>query len=1398
MAKEFVPILANRGNNTFVPIPANRVESETEEESDQTVIGSIARGTGAGLVNIAQGISELGAAGLEATDLVEEGSQEATTKAFEDFKTSFGLTPERTAGKITETIVNYATPGLGVFSWVSKADKARRALKSGTAIADARTRIGRSAQAFGRTNLGKATTSTGVGRAGLTTIGTGVADVLVSPSTNTTLADSWDAMPDELRTEDEEGLTGMDLSGVRLRNKFRLGVEGMMFNAAGEAVLPVAGASIKAIGNVPGVPALARGISNGLDFLGDGIKNIPYVGPRVQKFLTPDGLAPSEVMTAVRTADGITENEQRIAAGHLRDYDRATKKLISLQKVPGLGKARAQRTHNETFDFLTGEMTPEDFSKAHGKKALKAAEAMRDQIVRLSDTMKKSLRDSNLSEEEVVRIAGVFEANQGQYLRRLYEINLRPEKFRGLIVEKMPNYKGALAEVEQAIINKNRRLDTLPEGHPGRAQIVGDPRLEAEQMMQKRFNQVLENQGVLAPDAKQSNVYLAKGAEEVRNKARGDLFKLSTNMLESRSGILDESPMFREMMGEIKDPRDAYLHTISDMTNTIVSQRLYQQILDDVGSTGVNDGLARLRSGQGARPIIEGADIADDSPLSNQIKGYGYTKLSEFVPAEKAADDAAEGVAPNIEGAFGGKYGALSGKFVPNEIYNSLTTPIRANNASQEALAVALQLKGLSQMSKTVLNPLSQVRNFLSNTFVIGANGLLGRNMGVFESAEVLTSGLGSPEQYKLLKAMSEEGAIGQNIQLNELQQLLKEQTEIGVSARLRQGGEAFKKSALGAPVRFMQKTYQLGDDYWKVVGALGEKARYGAALRKADLDIDALDDATQQALVNVGIVPRTSSIAGTDFGNLLATDIVKQTMPTYSMVPEAIKSLRRIPVMGNFMAFPAEIIRTSGNVVNRSVKEMGITANDLIKAGIKDPAQARILARQIRGIGAQRLTGYISMATVAPVAMRDAAHSVLDITPEEEQLLEENKPYWSVGNTMMYLTKPKDGKAEYADLSYMLPYDFMLAPARAALEVYSRTGEVSDSTSEQIFNGAWAGFKKFAEPFASEAMATERLLDVTIRQGKTQTGSKIYEPAEMWGDKFSKSMTHMVGAFMPGILDQLVTVKSGKFEPGRATRAAVGLPSASGDPYIAAEEAGAMLTGIRPMKLNVSRSLGYDGGAYLANRTSASSIFTRVADDNDVTEQDVLDAYVQANEARRRHQGELKVQIDKAMAAGMSRGEVFQAFKQTGVTRKELRNILNNRFDPIKVSRSLIREVAREVNVKRENRILKRVPTQAINAVRRTYINTPIITTESETNIAPPVQSGFVPILSNRPTQPVATTPAPQPAESFLDRATGGITDMAGDTFQRIQSIAPTILGGDIATQSANTEILRRSQQGQ
>ena len=1368
-----------------------------ELESDQTVIGSIARGAGAGVVDIAQGIAELGASGLTAAGVLEGKEQEATTKFFEDAKTAMGLTPERTAGKVVETIVNYGAPGIGVFSWVSKADKARRALKAGTKIPSPRSWFGKSAELFGKSAPG-ALTTTRAGRAALTTAGTGIADVFVSPSTNSTLADSWDAMPEILQTEDEGTLTGKELMAVRLRNKFRLGVEGAGFNAAGEIILPVIGGVVRSAALVPGVPLAARGISAGLDFLGSKVGENSFV----KRFLRPDGLAPSEIATAVRTTQGVTEAQEAQAVQLLSDYDKSIKQAIRFQSLTGRGKPALQRAYNDTMDYLTGDMTVDGFKSSYGKKATTAVDGMRNQIDDLSNGFESSIRNSNLDKAAQDALLTQFQNNQGTYIRRLYELHLNPSKFRDVDPTTLPQYRDALDQVQNIIQARNPSLDSATANQ------------QAVQQISTIFDRTAISTSGLSQEAidRQMASAIGKGAKET--VGRSSLFRLADGMLQERSSFLEQAPVLREMMGEIRNPRNAFLLTVDNMSNTLASQRLFDSIS---GSGRLADGTKAARPldfteavgsmNAGGRPF----SIAGDNLTTDQIKQLerlNYSKMGEF----------------DADNAFGGTYGSLSGTYVPTEIQNSLTTPGRANSWSQEALAIALQAKGLSQMTKTVLNPISQVRNLFSNFFILGANGLLGRNMGVFEGGSVLmANALDSPEQFKLLKALQDEGTIGQNLQLREMEQLFQEHTELGVANMLKKGGTFLKEKTpfVKKTVDFMQKTYKLGDDYPKVIAALGEKARYANALRKGGMDLDDLsvvDDVSEElatgvfgpaqqrnamrgfvkdALVKSNLASRSESLAGTDFGNMLAADLVKMTMPTYSMVPEIIKAIRRIPVAGNFISYPAEIMRTTGNILNRSVKELGFKpTDDLINSMGKREAER--FAREIRAIGAERLTGMVASITMAPIGIRESAHTMLGITKAEEELLDKNKAYYATGDAMVYLDKPdEDLNAEAINLSYMLPYEYLLSPARAALETYQAKGAINASESDAILAGAWAGFKKFAEPFASESLGAERIIDVTTRQGKTSTGSLIYDPeAEGWGDMFSKSMVHIAGAFIPGIIENAVAVKGGEFKQGRITRAATGTPSKTGQAYTIAEEVGAMMTGLRPVKINIGKSLGYTGSGYASGRTKAVQLFTRIADDNDATVEDILQAYNKANESKRRQQAELKVEIDIAMKAGFSKRQIYKALKETGIPRKELTKIINNKFDPIKISRSLLREVAMEVNVKKENRLLQRLPTEEVNAIRRTLQNTEIIPTQSQPTeeYTLPEPIGYV------LPEPLGSVNSSQPTESFIapvTEAVSGAVDTVSNFGEGLLNRARTFAPGFIGDPK-NQAIVDRAQDNQ
>ena len=96
-----------------------------------------------------------------------------------------------------------------------------------------------------------------------------------------TLSDSFDALPDALKTDNEVKIDSRDEAKRRLANKLKLGTEATAFGLAVEAAFPVVGITVKSASklNLPfqykgyqlGVGGLVKGLSDGIGFLGANI-----------------------------------------------------------------------------------------------------------------------------------------------------------------------------------------------------------------------------------------------------------------------------------------------------------------------------------------------------------------------------------------------------------------------------------------------------------------------------------------------------------------------------------------------------------------------------------------------------------------------------------------------------------------------------------------------------------------------------------------------------------------------------------------------------------------------------------------------------------------------------------------------------------------------------------------------------------------------------------------------------------------------------------------------------------------------------------------------------------------------------------------------------------------------
>jgi len=378
-----------------------------------------------------------------------------------------------------------------------------------------------------------------------------------------------------------------------------------------------------------------------------------------------------------------------------------------------------------------------------------------------------------------------------------------------------------------------------------------------------------------------------------------------------------------------------------------------------------------------------------------------------------------------------------------------------------------------------------------------------------------------------------------------------------------------------------------------------------------------------------------------------------------------------------------------------------------------------------------------------------------------------------------MFVSKPKDGQAEYINLSYMMPYDFLLTPARAAMEAYTQNGAVDANQATKIKDMAKASLGKFLEPFASEALAAERIADVTYRGGQTQTGSIVYRDAEDDGDKVKKSVIHVMGGFLPGIVEQFGTVSGGEFVRGRTARALTGLPGKQGQEYTPAEEAATMMTGFRRMNLDLKNNFQYKGFEYSSARRQADGILNNAISANDTSAGDVLNAYNESLRLRRRFQQQLYQDIQAAKSLGLSdRAIVTQLSEDANLGKDEIALIMRGRFSPRKPTRSMAATVLREARVQNQARALQRLPIREMAEIYRREVNSPLIPVREETPApeaqgAPARAAAPAQTAPQRQQQQAAPAPSPAPEER--------------------QAPPAELLGGNLFDRMRNAELLRQ-----
>ena len=635
----------------------------------------------------------------------------------------------------------------------------------------------------------------------------------------------------------------------------------------------------------------------------------------------------------------------------------------------------------------------------------------------LIDEMSIKLTDVSMSDE----LREVIQSHVGSYLTRAYKL-----------IEN-PNWTPS-DDVRKRAVN-----------------FIADSLMEADELAKGRMfsSDLISREEALSRAANQVDDILGRGTDGDAFQRMATIRKVNREIFQHKGDIPKE---IRELMGEIQDPSESVLHTISKMSKLYETNRFFDRF---------------YALGKSGKYVID----PDDMPVEEAAR-EGWVKV------EKTNS-------------------ILDGKYAPSHVVDA----IHERDAHFKAFLGAdgsvspfwrnfLYLKGQSQQMKTIYSHVTHIRNILGGAQHSLANGANPLGKDSIEAWKVLRNRVakgGDEELQKIYEEYLELGLINTSVRANEFKRLIEVGSEgpLGrsVSDKLDTLGQSYggsekalnlaKKYVVDAP----KDIYMASDDFFKI-GVYQQELR---TLKKAYPDRP-ISELKSEAAIKV-----------------------RDTMPNYDRVPRGIQAIRELP-LGNFVAYPTEIIRTTLKITRLASQE--ITSGNPV----------------LRNRGLKRLSG-LAVTTSGWYGLSEASAHLMGWSDEEAKahhILSET-PYSQDSPRVWVMTH--DG-VKAIDTQFLDSYSTIKEPIMAAWREIE-TGQLhGKDLDEYLLNAAWAATLNMLQPYASQSMLTEAITDIpvaaTVGEGRTPGGKMIFNDKLDSIDQVWNAVAHTSSSLIPGGLMSL------------------------------------------------------------------------------------------------------------------------------------------------------------------------------------------------------------------------------------------------------------------------------------
>ena len=641
----------------------------------------------------------------------------------------------------------------------------------------------------------------------------------------------------------------------------------------------------------------------------------------------------------------------------------------------------------------------------------------------------------------------------------------------------------------------------------------------------------------------------------------------ATKVLKARKDL--DKPIL-DFLGEVKDPVRNFTETMTNQNKLIAKARYLKDV-----KNFAEQNLGREVKLGGLFPFL---------PRSTTT----FLRKAEFTP-EMDVRESLESLAQKELGAFGsgGQTVGLNRFVTTKEFTDMLDKGIDTFNVDNPVgkgwLHLFAKPAAVGQAMETVFDHTAHLLNTYGMFQQLAMNGVLYRPKVAKEAykaayAMYQKAAKGDEDTLKFLQALKTRGIIDSSVTAEAIKKNIDRFGE-GVGSI-----EGTVEKAIKAPFRGMSAVYGGVDDFGKITAFQAEYAAYKKAF--PNLPDEEIFD--------------------------MATEVVRNTMPSYTTAAPAVRALTRMP-FGTYATFPAEMIRTTKNIVSIGARDVA----QGIKTG--NTAQIRIGMRRLAGIGATTAgIEYAINNQNSQMGITDADKRAVDLVVPEYQVNTEKvftQPFYKDPETGEIMTR-------FIDTGFIDSMQTIKGPVRRIIGRIMAGEEVTQREIDDAFPDA---FRELYSPYVSEKFLTTAVLN--LLRGVDEDGNALSkeEIAQGFADVFTPGSIKAGQKYLNASQSELLRGE------GRGQ-------SAAGFPMRKEDAAGFFATGIRNNTMNFNKSVGYSlyQDQKIINESEQKfKDLLRSIPDRQLTEDDLRTIY----------DGYLEIQLEKreAMARMSDKINVFR-----------------------------------------------------------------------------------------------------------------------------------------------------------